>query len=335
MALSVQVFPDKQALGRAAGEPGRGGHRPRRFGARGGAHPGRDGRLPVRVSRSAHRVSRNRLEPQSKCSISTNTSGCRRSPGELPQVLLQRLIVPTGIRRYHFLDGDGTRPRSAPGRAAIPSRRRSTSRSWASARTATWRSTTRPPTSTPRTLPGGGARRGQPPPAGGRGVVRVAGGRADPGRSPSRSVESWLHQRGIVCVVPDARKAEAVQELPGRSGQPDGARLNPADPFRIRRSIWIANPRRCSPRTWVREADACVGPFALVDCRSPLPLVRAQLPRSSDAVGAGQPQSNQTFGLAPLSSTRQITADVPLQLHAHVRGERPPHGSPWARGAGS
>ena len=70
-------------------------------------------------------------------------------PASFRKYLRERLIRQGRHPRYHLLDAESDPPRSRRASAASWRRRRSTSRSSASARTATSRSTIRPPTSRP------------------------------------------------------------------------------------------------------------------------------------------------------------------------------------------
>ena len=73
------------------------------------------------------------------------------------------------------------------------------------------------------------ARRGLPPAAGRRRLVSPRS-RDVPSQAISMSVRQILKSREIVCVVPDARKAHAVEGLRRGRGLADGAGVDPADP---------------------------------------------------------------------------------------------------------
>ena len=247
MTLSVQVFPDKQALGRAAAEPGRDGDRPRPVGATRRAHPGRDGRLPVRVSRARSPGYREIDWAAVEMFHLDEYVGLPADhPASFRKYLLERLIVPTGIRRYHFLDGtqDPVR-RLSPRRRSDPlgadrlrvrgHRRERTPRVQRSA--GRLRDAMNRTSSSSWTKHAGDSRSARDGSRRWRTCRR--------GRSRSRSVRSWLRARSSAWCRMPARPKRSGTAWPVRS-----ARWRPprsCRPIRIRRSIWTRPRRRCLP----------------------------------------------------------------------------------------
>ena len=131
-------------------------------------------------------------------------------PASFRRYLMERLITRTGIGRVHLLDGRVIRSRSPIAPGGILPRRQSTWPSWGLARTAIWPSTIRRQTSSRRdpylivTLDAA-CRRQQV------GEGWFASIDDVPSEALSMSVTQILQALEILCIVPDARKAEAVK----------------------------------------------------------------------------------------------------------------------------
>ena len=212
-SMEIKVFPTKTEMAAAAGRQAADGLR-RALHARGKAHviaatgasqfefldalvkaPGIDWSrtvvLPPRRIRGRARHPSRELPPLPPGA----DRGAACSPGQ-----------------FHFIEGDAPDPQAEAARVGVLIKAtRSTSRSSGSARTGTSRSTTRPPTSrrTNRTSWSRSTR-----PAGGSSSAR-AGSRAWTtcrARAISMSIRQILEADEILCIVPDARKAQAVRD---------------------------------------------------------------------------------------------------------------------------
>ena len=207
-------------------------------------------------------------------------------PASFRRYLLERLIGPAGITRHHLLDGEREpSARRRARRAGAGGARRSTSPSSASARTAIWPSTIRRPTSRP-TRPYSSSHSTRR--AGASRWARAGSPRWRTCRAQaiSMSVRQILEPREILCVVPDARKAEAVQACGRRRGDAGGARVDPADASRHhalprsrrRRRCWR---RRRAARCCESDDDEARVARACSTCRSTALPASTSTPRTS------------------------------------------------------